>query len=93
MSPDRRRLVGRIALISLLVLSLAAAGGFLMLRAWVMPQLPSVASLHEIRLGVPLRVYTRDGKLIGEFGAERREPLTYAQLPKPLVQAFLGHHR
>lgn len=90
MSPDRRRLVGRIALISLLVLSVAAAGGFLMLRAWVMPQLPSVASLHEIRLGVPLRVYTRDGKLIGEFGAERREPLTYAQLPKPLVQAFLA---
>ncbi|WP_022976586.1 penicillin-binding protein 1A [Nevskia ramosa] len=90
MSPDRRRLVGRIALIGLLVLTVAAVGGFLMLRAWVMPQLPSVASLHEIRLGVPLRVYTRDGKLIGEFGAERREPLTYAQLPKPLVQAFLA---
>ena len=90
MSPDRRRLAGRIILISLAVLVIAAAGGFLMLRAWVMPQLPSVASLHEIRLGKPLRVYTRDGKLIGEFGAERREPLTYAQLPKPLVQAFLA---
>ncbi|MDP3293633.1 MAG: penicillin-binding protein 1A [Nevskia sp.] len=90
MSPDRRRLAGRIALISLLVLSVAAAGGFLMLRAWVLPQLPSVASLHEIKLGLPLRVFTRDGKLIGEFGAERREPLTYAQLPKPLVQAFLA---
>ena len=86
----RRRLFGRILLIGLLLATAAAAGGFLALRAWVIPQLPSVESLHDIKLGVPLKVYTRDGKLIGEFGAERREPLTYAQLPKPLVQAFLA---
>ncbi|GAC1628074.1 MAG: penicillin-binding protein 1A [Nevskia sp.] len=59
-------------------------------RAYYAPQLPSVADLHEIKLGVPLRVYTHDGKLIGEFGAERREPLRYEQLPQPLVQAFLA---
>lgn len=86
----RRRLLGRIVLFGFVVLTASAAGGFLALRAWVLPQLPSVESLHEIKLGVPLKVYTRDAKLIGEFGAERREPLTYAQLPKPLVQAFLA---
>ncbi len=90
MPPQRRSIFGRIILSILLLLAVAAAGGYLALRAWVVPQLPSVASLHEIKLGVPLKVYTRDGRLIGEFGAERREPLTYAQLPKPLVQAFLA---
>ncbi len=59
-------------------------------KAYYAPQLPSVASLHEIKLGVPLRVYTHDGKLIGEFGAERRDPLRYEQIPEPLVKAFLA---
>lgn len=91
-SETRRRgsLIGRIALLAIVAGLAVAAGGFFALRAWIVPQLPSVTSLHEIRLGVPLKVYTRDGKLIGEFGAERREPLAYSQLPKPLVQAFLA---
>lgn len=87
---SRGSLLGRIALIGAALALVVAIGGFFAIKAWVTPQLPSVESLHEIRLGVPLRVYTRDGKLIGEFGAERREPLRYEQLPKPLVQAFLA---
>ncbi len=63
---------------------------FLALRAHYESQLPSVADLHDIHLGQPLRVYTHDGKLIGEFGAERREPLRFDQLPQPLIQAFLA---
>ncbi len=59
-------------------------------RAFYAPQLPSVSELHEIRLGVPLRVYTEDGKLIGEFGAEKRDPLRFEQFPKPLIEAFLA---
>jgi penicillin-binding protein 1A len=53
-------------------------------------ELPSVASLRELQLQVPLRVYTRDGKLIGEFGAERRAPLRYDQLPQRVIDAFLA---
>ncbi len=87
---SRGSLIGRIALIGVATALVVAVIGYFVLKAWVTPQLPSVQSLHEIRLGQPLKVYTRDGKLIGEFGAERREPLTYAQLPKPLVQAFLA---
>lgn len=93
MNPETRSrgsLLGRIALIGAALVVVLSIGGFFAIKAWVTPQLPSVESLHEIRLGVPLRVYTRDGKLIGEFGAERREPLRYDQLPKPLVQAFLA---
>lgn len=93
MNPETRSrgsLLGRIALIGAALVLVLSIGGFFAIKAWVTPQLPSVESLHEIRLGVPLRVYTRDGKLIGEFGAERREPLRYDELPKPLVQAFLA---
>lgn len=53
-------------------------------------QLPSVQSLREPNLGAPLRVFTADGKLIGEFGAERRSPLAYEQFPEQLLNAFLA---
>jgi penicillin-binding protein 1A len=69
---------------------LCAVLGFYAVRAYYEPRLPSVDSLRQIKLGVPLRVYTRDGKLIGEFGAERREPLRYDQLPPQLIHAFLA---
>ncbi|HKY91818.1 MAG TPA: penicillin-binding protein 1A, partial [Nevskiaceae bacterium] len=44
----------------------------------------------ELQLEVPMRVYTRDGKLIGEFGAERRAPLRYDDIPKRVIDAFLA---
>jgi len=69
---------------------LCAVLGFFGVRAYYEPRLPSVESLHELKLGVPLRVYSQDGALIGEFGAERRDPLRYEQLPPRLVQAFLA---
>ena len=52
--------------------------------------MPDVASLREVQLQVPLRVYTRDGKLMASIGEQRRIPVRYEQLPKKLVQAFLA---
>ena len=43
-----------------------------------------------MQLQVPLRVYTRDGKLIAAIGEQRRIPVRYDQLPKRLIQAFLA---
>lgn len=54
------------------------------------PELPSVSSLKEIRLQVPLRVYTKEGDLIGEFGEKRRIPVEYAEIPPRLINAFLA---
>ncbi len=56
----------------------------------VAPGLPSVALLKDIRLQVPLRVYSRDGQLLAAFGEKRRIPLTYDQIPKPVVEAFVA---
>ena len=58
--------------------------------AYLKPALPDVSSLRDVQLQVPLRVYTRDGKLIAAIGDQRRIPVRYEQLPKTLVQAFLA---
>ncbi|MGH8455820.1 MAG: penicillin-binding protein 1A [Stenotrophobium sp.] len=73
------------AVVSLLV----ALGVVLGVRASLEAGLPSVDSLRQLQLSVPLRIYTRDGKLIGEFGAERRELLKYEDFPPQVVQAFV----
>src|SRR5450755_3857485 len=57
---------------------------------YLKPALPEVDSLRELQLQVPLRVYTRDGRLIASIGDQRRIPVGYDQLPKKLVQAFLA---
>lgn len=54
------------------------------------PSLPGVAVLRDVELQVPLKVYSRDGKLIAVYGEKRREPLGVNALPKELVQAFLA---
>ncbi|HVA55260.1 MAG TPA: penicillin-binding protein 1A [Gammaproteobacteria bacterium] len=56
----------------------------------VAPSLPSVALLKDIHLQVPLRVYSRDGQLLAAFGEKRRIPLTYEQIPKLVVDAFVA---
>ncbi|HEX3912241.1 MAG TPA: penicillin-binding protein 1A [Steroidobacteraceae bacterium] len=49
-----------------------------------------MGSLREVQLQVPLRIYSRDGKLIQSIGEQRRIPVRYDQLPKTLIQAFLA---
>ncbi len=57
---------------------------------YLKPALPDVDSLRDVQLQVPLRVYTRDGKLIAAIGEQRRIPVSYEQIPKRLIQAFLA---
>lgn len=53
-------------------------------------QLPPVQSLSAIKLQVPLRIYTQDGKLIQEYGEKRRIPVAYKDIPPLLVRAVLA---
>ena len=64
--------------------------GALALVLYLEPNLPSTEALKDIRLQVPLRVYSREGLLIAEFGEKRRTPVAYADLPKRMVQAILA---
>ncbi len=52
--------------------------------------LPSIDSLTDYRPKIPLRVYTADGVLIGEFGDERRAVVKIADVPMVMKQAILA---
>jgi len=54
------------------------------------PQLPSVAELKNAQLQLPLRVYSKEDKLIAEFGQFRRRPVTFEQTPQNLRNAFIA---
>lgn len=56
--------------------------------AW--PKLPSLEALTDYRPKIPLRVYTADGYLIGEFGEERRALVGISQVPDHLRKAILA---
>lgn len=87
---SRRRRFFRYSLYTLAVLSLAGLIGLVGVYLYVVPSLPSVAVLKDIHLQVPLRVYTRDGKLMAVFGSKHRIPLEYDQIPPLLVEAFIS---
>jgi penicillin-binding protein 1A len=52
--------------------------------------LPSVDALKDVQLQTPLRVYSRDGDLIGEFGEMRRTPVKLEELPPLFIKAVLA---
>ncbi len=56
----------------------------------IAPTLPSVHNIMHKRLKAPLRVVTRNGALIAEFGDEERMPVTLKQVPKTLIHAVLS---
>lgn len=72
--------------------ALAAAGVLLAGFAAVISlrQLPSVDALRDYRPDVPLRVYTSDDVLIGEFGTEHREFIPIERMPKLMANALLA---
>ncbi|MCO4838386.1 MAG: penicillin-binding protein 1A [Oceanospirillaceae bacterium] len=57
---------------------------------YLMPKLPDVDSLRDYHLQTPLRVMSRDGKLISEFGEQRRIPLRIDQVPIHYINALIS---
>ncbi len=57
---------------------------------YLVPSLPSADQLRDVHLQIPLKVYSHDGRLIGEFGEQRRTPVTFDQIPTHFVQAILA---
>jgi len=76
-----------LALAGLGVMTLAV-GGFVLLLAY--PNLPSVEALAEYQPKIPLRIYTADGILIGEYGEERRSVVRIDEVPVLMKQAILA---
>jgi penicillin-binding protein 1A len=54
------------------------------------PNLPDISDLSDYRPKLPLRVYSSEGVLIGEFGEERRNLTPIAEIPKVMKDAVLA---
>jgi len=69
-----------------------AAGVIAIAAIWalIVPTLPDVDVLQDVRLQVPLRVFSEDGALIAEIGEQRRTPVRLENVPEPLRLAFLA---
>ena len=70
------------------LLTLGALGLFALYSHYA-PQLPDEAELRKIDIQVPLRIYTRDGELLAEYGERRSRPVTLSAVPRNLTQAFI----
>ncbi|MGB1090689.1 MAG: transglycosylase domain-containing protein, partial [Oceanobacter sp.] len=57
---------------------------------YLVPSLPDTNELKNVELQTPLRIYSQDGRLIGEFGEKKRNPLKYEEVPARFIQALLA---
>jgi penicillin-binding protein 1A len=80
----------RYLVLFLIGLTFIGAGGLYGVYLYLEPKLPSIDTLKDVQLQVPLRIYSSDHLLIAEFGEKRREPLRYEEVPKQMIQAFLA---
>ena len=71
---------------------LAVAGILLVvfMLAMAYPNLPALDSLTEYRPKIPLRVFSADNVLIGEFGEERRTVVRFKDIPEVMKKAVLA---
>ncbi len=70
------------------VLSVVALAGIVLVLVY--PRLPSLDVLTDYQPKIPLRVYSSDGHLIGEFGEERRNFAHINDVPTVMKQAILA---
>ena len=71
---------GVLSLVAVLAVALAVA----------YPNLPDISDLADYRPKLPLRVFSSEGILIGEFGEERRNLTPIATIPKVMKDAVLA---
>ncbi len=73
--------------VSLGVVGTALAG---LAAALIYPNLPPLEALTDYKPKLPLRIFTADGALIGEFGEERRAFIAIDKVPDYMKQAIIA---
>jgi penicillin-binding protein 1A len=83
-----RLLTAAMAVAASLVLLAGAVGsaGYFYLA----PALPSAETIREVRLQTPLRVYSRDRRLLAQMGEQKRTPVRFKEIPEVVIKAFLA---
>ena len=57
---------------------------------YLSPNLPNVEKLKDVKLQTPMQILTQEGELIGQFGEQKRKPLTYEEIPSQFIQALMA---
>ena len=78
--------IWRLSLLAVVAGLVAVTAAYLV----VAPELPDVETLRDVRLQVPLRVFSDDGRLISVFGEKRRLPVDITEIPDHLKNAFIA---
>ena len=80
---------------ALVLIGLAGLYAYLCTYVYLQPSLPTLAQMHDVKLKVPLRIYTVSGQLMAQIGTEQRTPVRYDEIPPMVREAFLAaedHH-
>jgi len=83
-----RFVLGLMVLLVGLATAGAIAGGLALALAY--PQLPDIKGLGDYRPKLPMRIYSADGALLGEFGEERRSYTPIEEIPAVMKHAVLS---
>lgn len=91
-APERFNLNSVLKWSAVLLCAIILAAGLLIFFVYVLitPSLPSLDAITDYRPKIPLRIYTADKVLIGEFGAEHRDFVPINEIPAVLKQALLA---
>ena len=73
-----------------LLLVCAGVWGLAGLYLYLSPRLPEESALRNITLQTPMQVLSRDGALIGQFGEQKRKPLSFEMIPESFINALLA---
>lgn len=72
------------------ILVLAVPIGFYAMAMYLAPSLPSLDEIKTATLEMPLQIYSKDDKLIGQYGNRISLPVTYEEIPEDMIHAFLA---
>lgn len=72
------------------VAALALPIGFYGMYLYIEPELPDINSLKAPTFVMPLQILTSDGVKIAEYGNDISIPISFEQIPKPMIQALLA---
>jgi penicillin-binding protein 1A len=75
-------------ILAAIVLAIAGAAVWFMMS--IVPNVPSIDAVTDYKPKIPLRIYTADNVLIGEFGEEHRDFMPIAQIPPMMKKAVLA---
>lgn len=77
-------------ILSMLTVAILTAVALTTAYLIIVPGLPSIDKLKDVHLQVPLKIFTKDGLLIQEYGKKRRTPLEFANIPPLMIKAFIS---